>query len=384
MANSESDESKPWFDQEDEDIFSKFEFVGGKFVPPKAQFSQYLESFVKDEKIPLNWKFLGRRAPTPENEETNELEVDQMIKEEIKSEKDSVEGFEFQDETNQFNLSSVKRIATPKGSAKKTKPNSLQSILSNIARHHKIDMLGTKDELKNKMKQQEFLQELNSNQSEPQNEQGITNEDFNQSSSSQMLQDKNINLQLHDIESSSSSQSRGRLEGQFQNSEASLENNYEADISTEFNEKSTSQHENLAPSDSNEFNNVQDNIKQLQIQHEKPPQSNLNFQSILKTSLKENVSSDEAQSNSSNMQESADNSGDVTKLPGTQTTPSQSTSDKDFPKQMDFDSIGMNVKPMDYIRSKEAQQSVKMLGNNLPIPDESKQDLSEFDFQMDD
>lgn len=362
-------EQKTRFDEQDEEIFSKLEVVSGKYIPPQSEFLKRLESFASGQEFTLQWKCIGRRAPTPENEETNELENGQFAQEENRVNKDVDEGFEFEDETNQLNLSSVRRNATPQGSSKKTRTNSLQSILSHIARHQKIDMLGTKDELENKMKQQEHLQESNSNQSVTQNIHQNLHDDNSSHFSS-----------LHNNESNSNSQLNEPLEDQFhQNTQSSLEEN------SEHTEKSS----HLTLSDNSELKQVQLNVQQLQIFQEKLPQSNLNFQNILNKNSEQNGPTHQSASSSlSNPQESV---GNITNVSTTQPeqpsssdtfVSSQSLQDQDH--NMDFDTIGMNVKPMDFIGIKESAQSLEMLGSDLPLSEESKQDLSEFDFQMDD
>lgn len=359
---------EPWFDQQDEEIFSQLESLSGNYIPPMPEFLKHLESYVNGQDVTLQWKCIGRRAPTPERKETNELENGQFMQEDDIVNKDIDEGFEFEEETNQLSLSSVRRNATPQGSSKKTRTNSLQSILSHIERHRKIDMLGMQDELENKIKQQEHLQESNSNQSETQNSNQVLNED----NSSQIS-----NLHNNEIESNSNSQLNDHFN---QNNPSSLEeNSHQADKS-----------DNSTPSDSTELKQVQLEVQQLQIFQEKLPQSNLNFQNILNKNLETRVPANQSANSSLPTQESVGNMNttNVTQneqhsLTSTNTIiSSESLQHQDH--NMDFDAIGMNVKPMDFIEIKGPAHSLEMLGTDLPLPEESKQDLSEFDFQMDD
>lgn len=134
---SDNLKANAWFDENDDIIFSKFEMVDGKYVPPKTNFLKHLDQLINGEVFSLEWKCEGRRAPTPENAESYDHETENFS--EIENTIDDGD-FEFEDELNQLNLSSVRRTTTPKGSAKKM-TTSLQSILSNIARHRKLDML---------------------------------------------------------------------------------------------------------------------------------------------------------------------------------------------------------------------------------------------------
>uniref|UniRef100_A0A8D8YKY2 Uncharacterized protein n=1 Tax=Cacopsylla melanoneura TaxID=428564 RepID=A0A8D8YKY2_9HEMI len=403
--------NNPWYDEADEKIFSKFEFVGGKFIPPQAEFLKHLENYSNGQEFKLQWKCIGRRAPTPENEETNEHDDDQF--DHVENTIDDKD-FEFEDELNQLNLSSVRRNATPKGSAKKTKTNSLQSILSNIARHRKIDMLGTEDELKNKMKQEQQKQSQleTANQLDMRHEhQLLGDENLSQSSGSQPLHET-IDLQNNEIESSSNSQLNEPSQTSYpEKDETSLEgglHHFTMD-STDANQHSTSQSGDVSsletnPSNHNQPTEVQLGSDQVGMYQNQLPQSNnpnnLSFQNILNRNSEANTSSSHQSSvvdslgsihtSSANSVESNTNTIMVTQADlilnqSSQVTTSSSSNSglshsqkNDSTKQMGFDSIGMKHSEMEH-----DQTQTEMLETDLPLPDEAKQDLSEFDFQMD-
>ncbi|KAL1456377.1 hypothetical protein WDU94_001108 [Cyamophila willieti] len=394
--------NNPWYDEADEQIFSKFEIVGGKFIPPKAEFLKHLESFSNSQEFKLQWKCIGRRAPTPENEETNEHDDSQFPHvENTIDDKD----FEFEDELNQLNLSSVRRNATPKGSAKKTKTNSLQSILSNIARHRKIDMLGTEDELKNKNKQEQHKQMENANQLEMRHEQQLLgDENLSQSSGSQPLHDT-IDLQNNEIESSSNSQLNEPSQTSFPDKDdTSLEGGLQHFTmdSADANQHSTSRSEDVPSLETNSSNHNQPTEVQLGsdqvgiFQNQLPQSNNLSFQNILIRNSEATSSSSQSSvvdSLSSNLQGSMPNpnntsfttqanltlnqSSQVTTSTNSSTgvTQSQENQKNDSSKQLEFEIKDAEMEH-DHCQS-------EILGSNLPLPDEAKQDLSEFDFHMD-
>ncbi|XP_026678685.1 probable E3 ubiquitin-protein ligase bre1 isoform X2 [Diaphorina citri] len=408
--------SNVWFDEQDEQIFDKFEMVGGKYIPPQSEFLKHLDNYTNGKEFKLQWKCIGHRAPTPENQETNEHEDDQFP--EVENTIDDGD-FEFEDELNQLNLSSVRRNATPKGSAKKTKTTSLQSILSNIARHRKIDMLGTEDELKNKMKQeqqQSKIQGSTLNQSEFQNEnQNLGEENLSQSSESQSLQESTLHLENNEVESNSNSQQDDSLHSFLNKNETSHgddQNNFNME-SEQFTLDPKGSHQALQsgnlPSSENHQNQpkqVQLDTQQLQIfQHQLPQQTNnLNFQNILNRNPEPNQPS-----NLDNLQESTQNktsgpeaglsstsptsqaqqilnqSSQVTTTTSTSLVQSQSLQSQNF---QNHDSL--SNKELESVRIKESMEtdqnqaeSSEMLGSDLPLPEESKHDLSEFDFEMD-
>lgn len=391
-----------WNDEYDNAIFSKFELVGGKYVPPQADFIKHLDTYTNGQEFNLQWKCLGRRAPTPENEEINDHEDDQFTHVETTiDDKD----FEFEDELNQLNLSAVRRNATPKGSAKKTKTPNLQSILSNIARHRKIDMLGTEDELKNKMKQEQQKQtELRDEH------QMLTEENLSQSSGSQPLHESNLDLQTNQVESSSNSQQHEPSQHSITDKdEMSLEalKHFRMD-SPDVNQSSISQPENSSPVENipNPLHQGQPNSVQV-FQNQLPQASQLSFQNILSRTL---VSSAAANKSSpldnltfSDLQASVKNnsptanvsesntikstqselhpnqSSQITTNANSNSVPSPSLQSQDVQMQ-NSSNLESDVKSAD---TENDQTNAEMLGSDLPLPEEAKQDLSEFDFHMD-
>lgn len=89
--------------------------------------------------IELEWQCPGRRPPTPQSSNDNKEYTDDRTNE-IKEEEDKSD-FDFKDEMSQLRLSvRPAENVGPRGSAKK-KTTSLDAILSNMARHRKLDMM---------------------------------------------------------------------------------------------------------------------------------------------------------------------------------------------------------------------------------------------------
>uniref|UniRef100_A0A1B6JE64 PAXIP1-associated glutamate-rich protein 1 n=1 Tax=Homalodisca liturata TaxID=320908 RepID=A0A1B6JE64_9HEMI len=119
---------------------------GKEWEPSPEEIAELFERIEKEKVLELDWTTPGRRPPTPAVKHDSQKEVDDVAegKQEEKSD------FDFQDEMTSMKLSS-KAIrpagsdAGPRGSAKK-KTTSLDAILSNMARHRKLDMMEDDDE----------------------------------------------------------------------------------------------------------------------------------------------------------------------------------------------------------------------------------------------
>ncbi|KAK9509027.1 hypothetical protein O3M35_006441 [Rhynocoris fuscipes] len=109
----------------------------GKWEPPPEEILRIYEELAKsdDTIIELTWTCPGRRPPTPEQTEEEVKESSNV--EEKPQEKD--EYFDFEIEKGQLCLRPSGDVG-PRGSAKK-KTTSLDAILSNMARHRRMDMM---------------------------------------------------------------------------------------------------------------------------------------------------------------------------------------------------------------------------------------------------
>ncbi|XP_073996269.1 PTIP binding protein Pa1 [Rhodnius prolixus] len=109
----------------------------GKWEPPPEEILRIYEELAKSEEtiLDLSWTCPGRRAPTPE--QTEEEVKEKCTVEDKPQEKD--EYFDFEVEKGQLCLRPLGDVG-PRGSAKK-KTTSLDAILSNMARHRRMDMM---------------------------------------------------------------------------------------------------------------------------------------------------------------------------------------------------------------------------------------------------
>lgn len=155
---SNNEDDRPSSSLENKDADEDFEMehsdeemrpVDGKeWEPSPQEIAELLRKIEKDKFLELEWTTPGRRPPTPAvTYDTGTFDdVDKSV---IRTREEKSD-FEFQDEMANLKLSS-KAIrpagadSGPKGSAKK-KTTSLDAILSNMARHRKLDMMEDDDE----------------------------------------------------------------------------------------------------------------------------------------------------------------------------------------------------------------------------------------------
>lgn len=119
---------------------------GREWEPNYEEVLELLKRVEKDKFLELEWTTPGRRPPTPavKFDTYDDIDIAAIREREEKY------NFEFKDETANVKLSSkaIRPAGTdsgPKGSAKK-KTTSLDAILSNMARHRKLDMMEDDDE----------------------------------------------------------------------------------------------------------------------------------------------------------------------------------------------------------------------------------------------
>lgn len=120
---------------------------GNIWEPSPEEIVQLLEAVDRDKVLELEWTTPGRRPPTPT------IKPDAFGETEMENERHAEEksDFDFQDEMSNLKIS-AKAIrpagsdSGPRGSAKKKTPTSLDAILSNMARHRKLDMMEDDDE----------------------------------------------------------------------------------------------------------------------------------------------------------------------------------------------------------------------------------------------
>ncbi|BES87679.1 Hypothetical protein NTJ_00483 [Nesidiocoris tenuis] len=114
----------------------------GKWEPEPGQIADCFERLASsnDGLLNISWVCPGRRPPTPEiNEDEIKLEPSNDDKEDAKD-----DYFDFEIEKGELCLRPSGDIG-PRGSAKK-KTTSLDAILSNMARHRRMDMLDQEPE----------------------------------------------------------------------------------------------------------------------------------------------------------------------------------------------------------------------------------------------
>lgn len=111
--------------------------------PSPEEIVELFDKLDKGEILQLDWQCPGRRPPTPDDandSQNNNHDEASELKHEEKSD------FDFEDDMAQLRLSVRKSgNVEPRGSAKK-KTTSLDAILSNMARHRKLDMMEDDDE----------------------------------------------------------------------------------------------------------------------------------------------------------------------------------------------------------------------------------------------
>lgn len=119
---------------------------GRDWEPNFEEIVELLKRVEKDKFLELEWTTPGRRPPTPavKFDTYDDIDIAAIRKREEKSD------FEFKDEMANIKISSkaIRPAGTdsgPRGSAKK-KTTSLDAILSNMARHRKLDMMEDDDE----------------------------------------------------------------------------------------------------------------------------------------------------------------------------------------------------------------------------------------------
>lgn len=120
---------------------------GKVWEPSPEEIVQLLEAVDRDKVLQLEWTTPGRRPPTPIINPVAFGEADL----ENERQSDEKSDFDFQDEMSNLKLSAkairpVGSESGPRGSAKKKTPTSLDAILSNMARHRKLDMMEDDDE----------------------------------------------------------------------------------------------------------------------------------------------------------------------------------------------------------------------------------------------
>uniref|UniRef100_A0A146M054 PAXIP1-associated protein 1 n=1 Tax=Lygus hesperus TaxID=30085 RepID=A0A146M054_LYGHE len=110
----------------------------GQWEPDPPQVIEYLERLANSEEglLSISWVCPGRRPPTPEINE-DDIKMEANNDEGKEDEKDDY--FDFEIEKGELCLRPSGDVG-PRGSAKK-KTTSLDAILSNMARHRRMDML---------------------------------------------------------------------------------------------------------------------------------------------------------------------------------------------------------------------------------------------------
>lgn len=152
--NSEVDRPSSSFENKDADEDFEMEHSdeemrprdGHEWEPDPEEIVDLLRRVEKDKFLELEWTTPGRRPPTPavKFDAFNDVDKSAIRKREEKSD------FEFKDEMASLKISSkaIRPSGTDsglRGSAKK-KTTSLDAILSNMARHRKLDMMEDDDE----------------------------------------------------------------------------------------------------------------------------------------------------------------------------------------------------------------------------------------------
>lgn len=120
----------------DDELSKGATFVGKEWLPAAAELNELYNTIDKNGTLPLEWKCLGRRAPSPVHvNKDNPAEIPQSPVREEKSD------FDFMDEVSSLRLR-VRRDGedTLRGSAKK-KTTSFDGILSNMIRHKRIEQM---------------------------------------------------------------------------------------------------------------------------------------------------------------------------------------------------------------------------------------------------
>uniref|UniRef100_A0A1B6CU17 PAXIP1-associated glutamate-rich protein 1 n=1 Tax=Clastoptera arizonana TaxID=38151 RepID=A0A1B6CU17_9HEMI len=120
------------------------EITSANWEPSPEDIVDLFGKIDRGEVFQLDWQCPGRRPPTPAdaNDSFNDNEDERLsdLKQDIKSD------FDFEEDMAQLRLSVRKSGSIePRGSAKK-KTTSLDAILSNMARHRKLDMMEDDDE----------------------------------------------------------------------------------------------------------------------------------------------------------------------------------------------------------------------------------------------
>lgn len=107
--------------------------------PSPEEIIELYEQIDREKILELEWQCPGRRPPTPLNISDGQNNQDENLSE-IKEEENT--DFDFKDEMSQLrlNVRPTGEYVGPRGSAKK-KTTSLDAILSNMARHRKLDMM---------------------------------------------------------------------------------------------------------------------------------------------------------------------------------------------------------------------------------------------------
>ncbi|XP_054280469.1 PAXIP1-associated glutamate-rich protein 1 [Macrosteles quadrilineatus] len=119
---------------------------GVPWEPLPDEIAELFDRIDRGVPIDIEWTTPGRRPPTPTPKFDSQNEEDNVDEHRPEEKSD----FDFQDEMSNLKLSAkairpVGSEAGPRGSAKK-KTVSLDAILSNMARHRKLDMMEDDDE----------------------------------------------------------------------------------------------------------------------------------------------------------------------------------------------------------------------------------------------
>ncbi|XP_014255476.1 PAXIP1-associated glutamate-rich protein 1-like [Cimex lectularius] len=111
---------------------------GRKWQPPVERIVELFEKLSGSDEglLPISWTCPGRRPPTPEAKE-EDAGQDEEEEGDKPQEKDTY--LDFEDENAKLCLRPAGDVG-PRGSAKK-KTTSLDAILSNMARHRRMDMM---------------------------------------------------------------------------------------------------------------------------------------------------------------------------------------------------------------------------------------------------
>lgn len=145
MADQETQSLQNKFNSNEEDfeIGWSDEELEENWEPKPEEIATLFETLDRDKFLSLDWECPERRPPTPEDSMDFKLADEDLNL----NNEDDKPGFEFEEESSPLKkLARPSLESGPRGSAKK-KTTNLDDILSNMARHRKLDMMEDDDDL---------------------------------------------------------------------------------------------------------------------------------------------------------------------------------------------------------------------------------------------